>query len=154
MKKAYLLFILTLIFAGCKKDSTSTTNPIVGKWTGGEEVAVYFVNNVEVYREVLSPGSADNNSYIEFKTDGTIYITGKSNGVYTSETGTYSLLNSNSILHMTVAGITGADKTIVSVDDKTLKLSTSTSGGTTSYTKNGVMYSANGETIYQTFTRL
>ncbi|MBW4890497.1 hypothetical protein KXQ82_12245 [Mucilaginibacter sp. HMF5004] len=153
MKKLYILVIVLFVFTGCKKSSTSE-NTIIGKWKITQELAIYYVNNVEVYREILAL-SGGANSYVEFKPDGSFILNGSVNGSYITYTGTYILTNNNTSLRTTITGSSpGPDQLFTFVDNNTFTTSnTATGGGTTTYIKNGVNYTANGETVITTFVR-
>jgi hypothetical protein len=154
MKKIYFLLIILLVFNGCKKSTLSSPNSIVGKWTITQELAIYYVNSVEVYREFLPLTAGES---LEFKTDGTLNYYGLINGVPTTITGSYSLINNNTTLHVVTSSTStsGYDKGFAFVDMNTFTTNDTAAGiGTTTYKVNGVTHTANGETVITTFVRL
>jgi len=50
MKKVLTLLIITITIAGCKK-SDNPTNPIIGTWATGQDIAIYYTAGKEVYRQ-------------------------------------------------------------------------------------------------------
>ena len=154
MKKLYFLLLIPLLFTSCKKNVDAPVDKIVGRWHLKQNLAIYYQNSVEMYREILPyPSTIGADAYIEFKADGSLIIYQLLNNAYATLTGTYAL--SATSMHVDLPGVQTFDRPFAYEDDNTFNSSATTMGqGTTFYTKNGVSYPANGETVISSYYRL
>lgn len=160
MKKLLPVIFIVLIFAGCKKSNNTPADPnadnptkIVGKWKDGSELAIYYTNGKEVYRETLAAPTTIT-GYYEFTAGGALNLYQVSGTTPTLIlTLNYTLTNSNTVLHLNSGGSSSSDDPISFTDNNTLLITSTTIGGVT-YVSNGTTYNADKEVDTSTLIRL
>jgi hypothetical protein len=129
MKKFLLVLSIALVFTSCKKNSddlASVSAKLIGKWKEGAATSIYYYNGIEVYREQL-PADATK-GYNEFKANSIVSFYNDLGKTTLNQTdGTYTLLNNNTTLHITIQGQT-EDYQISFTDNNTINMSAKKDG--------------------------
>jgi hypothetical protein len=156
MKKILLAFIIAGVLAGCHKGSdptpdTGASTKIIGKWSEGPALLIYYVSGNEVYRE-NDAATSSTLAYDEFRTNGVWADYTFLGTAFYEIDGTYTLKNNGNTITLSIQG-QNQDYAISFADANTINISATVNVATT-YIKNGQTYTADSETVNATLLRI